>query len=204
MSEIRRETIETYDHSAEALSEYFQGFGPRTRDIELTFELAGNPQNPKVLEIGCGDGRDAAEITAHTNWYLGFDISQGMVSLAEQNVPGGVFEVADAVEFSYPPDLDVVFAFASVLHLGPEELDTVFSKVGKVLRPGGIFYISTKYSENYREEIKEDQYGRRQFYFYNQDEIGAHAGRNFETVYSELVMHGNTEWLEIALRRRVT
>jgi SAM-dependent methyltransferase len=201
MSEIHNETIETYNHSAAALSEYFRGVGPRIDDIELAFHLAGDLPNPKVVEIGCGDGRDAKEITDRTNWYLGFDVSRGMIELAEKHAENAIFEIADAASFSYPPELDIVFAFASVLHLDKNELSTVFAKVGDALRPGGIFFISTKHSPQYRQEIKEDEFGRRLFFFYNQDELEEIAGPKFETVYSAQKTIGNTDWLEIAFKR---
>ena len=200
MSEIRQETIETYNHSAEALSAYFQGIGARTEDIELAFHLSGIPK-PKVIEIGCGDGRDAKEIVASAGWYLGFDISENMVELAEKNVPEGMFEVADAVSFTYPPDIDIVFAFASLLHIDKTELETVFYKVAESLKPGGIFFISTKYAPECREEIKDDEFGRRLFFFYNQRELEQLAGDNFETLQSNRELIGKTEWIEIIFKR---
>jgi predicted TPR repeat methyltransferase len=201
MNKMKQETIDTYNESAEALSEYFRGIGPRTEDIEQAFKLAGDVQNPRVVEIGCGDGRDAKEITTRTNWYLGFDVSESMINLAKQHVADAEFEIADAVSFTYPPDVGIVFAFASLLHLDKDELETVFYKVAEALRPKGIFYISTKYSPEYREEVKEDQFGKRLFYFYNQQELEKIAGTKFAAVYTNQITHGNTDWIEIAFQR---
>lgn len=111
MTDYRKLTVETYDKSAKELAEYFRGIGPRTNDIQLAIELAGNPPAPRILEIGCGDGRDAREIVGLTPNYTGFDISKELIKIARQHVPQGNFEVADAISYPYPAnDLDVVFA----------------------------------------------------------------------------------------------
>jgi SAM-dependent methyltransferase len=203
MSESLRDiTVESYDINAEPLAEYFQGIGPRTQDIDLALQLAGNVPNPKVLEIGCGDGRDAAEIVKRTDWYLGFDISKGMIDIARRQVPDAEFEVADAVEYPYPPDLDIVFAFASLLHLSRDEVGTVLDRVASKLNPGGIFYISLKFAQDYTSGIKEDQFGKRLFYFYNPEVIEELAADHYDTVHKQQEIKGNTEWFEIALRRK--
>lgn len=67
----QRITISTYDKSAKELAEYFKGHGTRVEDIELALKLAGSPKNAKVVEVGCGDGRDAAEIVMRVGSYIG-------------------------------------------------------------------------------------------------------------------------------------
>lgn len=202
MSNLRQETIDTYDNSAEALAIYFQGIGSRVEDIEKSLNYAGTTTNARVVEIGCGDGRDAKEIAPHCTFFTAFDISKGLIRIAKKNVPGVKFQVADAVTFDYPQDLDVVFAFASLLHLDRNELKTVFEKVAVSLRHHGIFYISLKHRDQYESGVKKDEYGKRLFYFYNQETIEDLAGSQFVTAESYVKHHGNTDWLEIALRKQ--
>jgi SAM-dependent methyltransferase len=200
----RKVTVDTYNKSAKELAEYFRGIGPRTDDINKAFELAGNPYEPKVLEIGCGDGRDAREIVAHTPNYVGFDISEELIKLARQHVPDGKFEVADALSYPYPENtLDVVFAFASLLHLDKAEVATVLQKVHAALRPGGILFISLKLAPKYKEELKEDKYGTRMFYFYNPTIISRLAAGNYEVIDQGggFITVGNTQWFEVALKK---
>jgi len=204
MIDWRQVTIDTYNQSAKELADYFRGIGARTKDIKLAIELAGNLENPKILEIGCGDGRDAKEIIEFTPNYTGIDISKELIKLARQHVPNGNFEVADAVSYQYPTNsLDVVFAFASLLHLNKEEVSQVLEKVHVALRPGGIFFISLKFAHEYKEEIKEDVYGKRMFYFYNPEIIIALAGSDYDVVSQGegFVTVGNTQWFEVALRK---
>jgi SAM-dependent methyltransferase len=201
MTDWRQKTVDTYNRSAKELAEYFQGIGPRNHDIEKGFELIGNISNPKVLEIGCGDGRDAKEIIKHTSNFIGFDISNSFIELARKNAPKGVFEVADAVNFKYQEGLDLVFAFASLLHLDKNEVQEVLSKVGRALGKKGIFFISLKYMPSYTEQIKQDQFGERLFYFYSPEIIKQLAGDAFESVFEDRQVIGKTEWFTIALRK---
>jgi len=199
--ELRQQTVETYNASAKELSAYFRGIAARVDDIERGLKLAGNPKAPRVIEIGCGDGRDAKAIVERAASYVGFDISTELIKMARAYVPTAKFEVADAATFTYPPGQDVVFAFASLLHLDKTELKQVFQAVYDALRPGGIFYLSLKYASTYRENIKEDAYGRRLFYLYDEQTIKSLAGTNYQQVYKDRKSHGNTEWLEMAFKK---
>jgi predicted TPR repeat methyltransferase len=200
-NELRQQTIDTYNKSAKELADYFRGIGSRVNDIELGLRLAGNPKAAKVIEIGCGDGRDARAIVERSDSYIGFDISSELIKLAREYVPTAKFEVADAVTFDYPGGQDVVFAFASLLHLDREELQKVFLAVTEALRSGGVFYMSLKYAPEYQEYIKEDSYGRRLFYLYDEKTIQSLAGTDYKQVYIKRQTHGKTEWLEIAFRK---
>lgn len=202
MNNIASETIATYDESAEELAKYFQGIGSRVEDIKLGFKLVGNPEPARVVEIGCGDGRDAAEIVRRTVWYQGFDPSVGMLELAKKKVPKGSFVQAEATSYKYPDNLDIVFSFASLLHSPKEDIAETCGKVLAALRPGGVFYISLKEKDEYSMDIKEDRFGRRLFYFYNIQLIRKLAGSGFESVHEAQQIIGDTKWFTIALRKR--
>ncbi len=201
MTDLRQETVDTYNKSAKEYAQYFKGFGPRIRYIEQAWKLAGNPKQAKVVEIGCGDGRDAKEIIKRTKNYTGFDISEGFIKLAKKQIPNGKFEVADAATYKFSNNLDIVFAFASLLHLDKDEFRQVLRNVHKALKPAGIFYISVKYAPAYQEYIKKDEHGQRLFYFYHLELIEELAGKDYKTVYSERETIGHTDWLEVALRK---
>ncbi|MGH7237367.1 MAG: class I SAM-dependent methyltransferase [Candidatus Saccharimonadales bacterium] len=161
--DLREQTVDTYNKLAKELAEYLRGIDPRTKDIDFALQAAGNGKQSRVLEIGCGNGRDAKYIVGKVDWYQGFDISEELIKLAREHVPGGKFEVADAVNFHYPENLDVIFAFASLLHLDEDEVRRVIQNAALALKPGGIFYISLKCGSEYLEWVKQDKFGTRFF-----------------------------------------
>lgn len=195
------QNVKVYNDSAEEIAEYFRGIGPRIDDIERGLGLAGKKNGAKVIELGCGDGRDAAEIIPRAAWYEGIDPSAGLLRLARQKVPSGSFVCSDALRYAYPQDLDVIFAFASLLHISREDLPEVFKKARAALKAGGVFYMSLKEMPGYNEEVKEDQYGQRMFYYYTPALIEELAGGSFENVHEHHQTVGQTDWFTLALRK---
>lgn len=197
-------TIKTYDDSADQFdlhfSDYF-GQGPRISDIKKGLELVGKNQPVRVVEIGCGTGRDAKEIVKLVDWYEGFDPSKGLLEVAKNKVPGASFVLADALSYIYPKDLDIIFAFASLLHIDRENLEKVFPKALESLRSGGIFYISLKEADEYKEALKTDRFGDRMFYYYNPKIIVDMAGDDFELIYEDHQQIGTAKWFNIALKK---
>lgn len=193
-------TIETYDASAKELAEYFRGIGSRIDDIELGLKLA-SATDARVMEIGCGDGRDAAEIVKRVAWYEGCDPSKGLLAIARHKLPEASFVEADALSYEYPSNLDVIYAFASLLHVNRNDMPAVFAKAATALRTGGVFYISLKERATYTEEVKKDQYGERMFYLYTAPLIKELAGDAFRTVHEDHHRHGNTDWFTIAFKK---
>jgi len=195
------QTIKTYDDSANELAEYFKGIGARVDDIELGLKLADVGSNAQVVEIGCGDRRDAVEIVKRVSKYIGFDPSAGLLKIAHERLPNVSFVKADALSYEYPENLDVIYAFASLLHVNREDLKDVFTKVSQSLRSGGIFFISLKERPTYIEEVKEDEYGKRMFYYYNPAIIKEIAGNSFTSIHEDHQKIGKTEWFTIVLKK---
>ncbi len=198
-------TIATYDQQAQEFSNYFRSLTARNKDIDAAFNLLGESDAKRnILEIGCGDGRDAEVILEHHCNYVGFDISKELIKIAKQHVPDGKFEIGDARTYKYSSGHDIVFAFASLLHLDKQELQNVIRSVHESLKPGGVFYISLKMAESYQEFIKKDKFGERLFYLYSPADIHELVDDYFSgSVQSSGFITGtNTEWFEAALVKR--
>lgn len=196
--------IEVYDRSAAELADYFKGIGARTEDIDIALDLAGVGSEAKVVEIGCGDGRDAEVITQKVAWYEGVDPSSGLLELARRKLPDTSFVQNDALSYDYPKNIDVIFAFASLLHIDKTTLPKVFSLGAQALRPNGIYYVSLKERDAYAEETKQDAFGERMFYFYSPELIKELAGTAFKAVYESHQIIGSTNWFTLALQKHET
>lgn len=195
----KEQTVDTYNKTALRMAEKFRNIGARTDDVEKAFRFAGKT-NPVVLEIGCGDGRDAKEILKRTDKYLGIDISKSMIDIARQYVPGATFAVADVESYAFPDGLDLIFSFASLLHSDRESVKGVLERAHTALNTGGIFYISLK-CDQYREETKSDEFGTRTYYFYTPELIGELAGKRYEIVHRDFQELKGQKWFTLALRK---
>jgi SAM-dependent methyltransferase len=196
-------TVETYDRSAKALAEYFAGIGSRVEIIEEAIGFAGGDAL-KVVEVGCGDGRDAIDIVPRVGWYEGFDPSIGLIELARKRLPGTSFVVADALSYEYPADLDIIFGFASYLHLSREDFGTACGKAAAALRPGGLLVMTLKERSKYEEELVEDEFGQRMFYYYDDATVRKIVGGEFEVVrmLHQTLKRKTAKWLLVMLRKK--
>jgi SAM-dependent methyltransferase len=99
-----------------------------------------------VLELGCGDGRDAERMIARGFAVLPSDGSPHMARLASERlgfeVPVMRFAELDAVEA-----FDAVWCQATLLHLSESELPPVLARIHRALRPGGLHWASFKGGE---------------------------------------------------------
>lgn len=197
--EKKTQTIETYNKSAAALARKFDQIGARVSDVEETFALV-DKENPNVLELGCGNGRDAQEIVKRTNAYCGVDISEELIKLAKEKVPGARFELGDVSGYELPKDLDIVFAFASLIHITKEEFKELLGKLYKALNKGGVIRISLKHSPEYKEVTQNDEFGTRTYYLYSEGDVKEIADK-FEILKSEIIEGRDVKWLEVILRK---
>lgn len=197
----KTQTVLTYNQSAQQLADKFDRLGARVADIEEVFALVEGDA-PMVLEIGCGNGRDAAVICQKTPRYLGIDVSEKLIELARQKVPQGHFEIFDVETYPFPQKIDIVFAFASLIHTPKEVLRGIFAKIFDALMPGGLFRLSMKWSDPASEVTKDDEFGTRTYYLYSQGDI-EELGSQFRVLKSEVGELKGQMWLEVLLQKPV-
>lgn len=137
------ETLEYYNTNAE---EYIHG----TVDVDFqeTQErfLKYIPPRGRILDFGCGSGRDAKYFHARGFEVDAVDGAEELCKRAAEytgiNVKQMLFSDLDTVE-----EYDGIWACASILHLSSSELWEVLLKMIKALKNGGIIYASFKYGE---------------------------------------------------------
>lgn len=200
MDPLKAQTVDTYNASAETIAEKFDRMGSRIADVRKAFSYV-TAEKPRVVEIGCGNGRDAEAVLQCTDSYVGFDISEKMIELARQKVPHATFEVADTETYAFPKGTDVVLSFASLLHSPKEAVRSILANVRASLNDGGIILLSLKEADAYREEIVTDDFGTRTFYLYTPAVIEELAGDGYEKVFEDHQDKGIWKWFTLILRK---
>ena len=195
----KQKTIDSYNENANDFAKKFDALDARSEDIKYVFSLVSKP-HPSVLEIGCGNGRDAEEIIKKTINYIGIDISKNLLDIARTKVPCAKFYLEDIETFSFSHSIDIIFAFASLLHISKDSLRIILVKAYTALNEGGIMYISLKYADVYSEVIKEDEFGIREFLLYSIKDIDEIKG-NFIKVKESVRMNNEQMWLEVCMRK---
>ncbi len=192
-------TVETYNRTATEMAAKFNKVGARVKDIKKAFSYIEKP-NPKVVELGCGNGRDAREILKLTSDYVGIDISEEMIKLARLEAPDAKFEVADFETYVFPPNIDIIFASASLLHTDKENLRKILKRAAETLNRGGVFFISLIH-DNYHELVKKDEFGTRVFYFYTPEDIKELSPASLKSIYQDIQDLRGQRWFIIILQK---
>jgi SAM-dependent methyltransferase len=110
------------------------------------------PENASILDLCCGTGQLASELTRRGYKVSGLDGSAEMLGFARRNAPGAEFILDDARSFTLPPKFHLaVSMFDSLNHiLEPAELSAVFTNVYAALRPNGLFLFDMITDAGYR------------------------------------------------------
>jgi len=190
---------DAYNAGADEYRRQYDGIPPRVDDIDLAFSYI-DVETPVVLEIGCAYGREAQYILTKTPSYLGIDISSVYIKMARNGNPAGNFEVADVMRYDFPTGLDVVFAFASLLHNPKEDLQVVLEAVATALNPGGVVFISLKRRDQYETAVVDDGHTKRRYYYYTRETVLGVKPDSLTEVYCNQQSR-QEEWFTMILQK---
>lgn len=136
-------TLNYYNKNSE---EYFNS----TLNVDMTNTykefLKLVPEGGKILDLGCGSGRDSMNFMK-----LGYEVTavDGSKELAKKasallgkEVIASTFE-----ELELKEKFHGIWACASLLHIKREDLKTVLNNLYNNLDDNGVFYMSFKYGE---------------------------------------------------------
>lgn len=134
------ETIDYYEKS-------FETYDSKTFHLDLSpqWDFFANTVRPggKILDIGCGTGRDIIHFKNLGFSVDGLEPSKNMASIASKRTHANIFNIPveslDIVEH-----YDGIWACASLLHVKKESFPYVISAILRALKYDGYLYISLK------------------------------------------------------------
>lgn len=137
---------DTLVYYAENAAKYAVDSLKRPLSPHMDYFASRLPARPRVLELGCGAGRDTADMIKRGFDVLPTDGSPAMAKEAEARlgipVKAMLFEELDMVD-----TFNGVWANASLLHAPREGLPDIIRRIHAALKPGGLLYASFKSGE---------------------------------------------------------
>ncbi|MYC90286.1 MAG: class I SAM-dependent methyltransferase [Gemmatimonadetes bacterium] len=143
---------DAYDPFARIYDRHWGFFATKVYPILDHLVLRNLTPGSPVLDLCCGTGQLAAELSRQGYRTTGLDGSERMIEIARQNAPDVEFVVQDARNIALPHRFSAVFStFDSLNHvMSLEGLERVFRNVFAVLEGGGQFAFDLNMEEGYR------------------------------------------------------
>lgn len=112
----------------------------------LLEQIEAEPENGKIVDIGCGDGRFTRELGLRfpEARVTGIDYSHKAIQLARAlNIGRQIaFEERNLVENPAEADNDVAILMEVYEHIEPSNADVFLRGVRDMLRPGGVLFLT--------------------------------------------------------------
>ncbi|MFH1850136.1 MAG: methyltransferase domain-containing protein [archaeon] len=193
-------TLDAYNKFAEYYSNYTYD---KISQYHLT-QLMSYLNGKKVLDAGCGSGRDVQYLTAEGLKVVGIDYSDQMISQAKKRFKKGNFRVMDFEKMEFPDaSFNGIWCCASLIHIPKRNLPNVLKEFSRILSDDGILYVSVKDGEGERMiRYKKLNHEKALFVYFTQQEIEnflSHAG--FTILHSSPEEVNSSVWINIYARK---
>lgn len=143
-------TAKTLRHYSERAVEFWEG--TRDHDVKQNIDtlLRHIRSAPpfRLLDLGCGPGRDLAEFRALGHEPVGLEGSPPLAAMARAYSGCEVWE-QDFLALKLPQDhFDGIYANASLFHAPSQELPRVLGELHAALKPDGVLFTSNPRGHN--------------------------------------------------------
>lgn len=115
-------------------------------------------QGATVLELGCGKAEKTRIVAQKADAVMALEVDETQLvkNLAITDLPNVRFAHGGAEKIpAADSSFDIVLMFKSLHHVPAELMDSVFAEIRRVLKPGGVAYISEPvYAGDFNEVMK--------------------------------------------------
>ncbi len=97
----------------------------------------------KVLDIGCGTGKQTKFLHDYGFNVEGIDLSSGMLKIAKQKYPNIKFKKADVRNLKHKTNsIDGIWAGFVLFHINRKDFIKTIKGIQKILKPKGVFALA--------------------------------------------------------------
>jgi len=146
-TDVTAATLQDYDSKAAAFRAGTQEHDVR-QNIDTLLRHIQAPAPFRILDFGCGPGRDLAAFLQLGHQPVGLDGSKEFVAMAREATGCEVWH-QDFLALDLPSaHFDGVFANASLFHVPSADLPRVLAQLNACLKPSGVLFSSNPRGAN--------------------------------------------------------
>jgi len=158
--DLKQITAKTLEHYSERAEQFWAG--TRDHDVQQNIQallrhIQGAPPF-RVLDFGCGPGRDLMALHALGHEPVGLEGSAPLAAMARQHSGCEVWKQDFLALKLTAAHFDGIFANASLFHVPSQELPRVLGELHAALKPQGVLFSSNPRGNN-QEGWNGDRYG---------------------------------------------
>lgn len=168
------QTIQTYNRVAKGYDEVNLSEDWYKKEFQIFRKLL---PSGKIIDIGCGAGRDTVLFLKNGYGYVGIDASRSMLKLARKRNKKAKFLFADFYKLDFPKEsFDGFWAAASLLHVPKRRILKVLKSIRSIMKPNALGFVSVRrkisaFKEGTLVEKKYGQLIKRYFTHYTRPEL---------------------------------
>ena len=124
----------------------------------------------KILDAGCGSGRDTRLFDQIGFDVIGIDISKNLLDYAKKTFPNLNFQFGDILNIPFDDNhFDGVWAHASVVHFDQDsQVKKALSEFHRVLKPNGLLHLLVRaQKDNIKTSVSVDSISEHERYYVN-------------------------------------
>lgn len=178
---------EAFDKSAKIYQEKFMDVSLYAEPFQVFFDSI-RADDANVLDIACGPGNITKYLLDKKSDYqiLGIDLSTEMLNLSKANNPKAQFQLMDCREIdTIKEQFNGITCGFCLPYLTQQEAINLIADVSKLLKPNGVFYLSTMVEdENNKSRYQISSTGDQVYVHYHKEDYltAALKENNFETL----------------------
>lgn len=198
------QTIDAYERSAKECVVRWNKRRPRRPSLLVEW-LEYLPAGTRLLDLGCGGGRDAGDLDLRGYRVVGVDRTSALLSAGRRRYRSLPLVRADLRQLPFHAmSFDGLWAAASLMHLPKPEARRILADLCKLVRPGGLFAATVTYGMKSR-LVTDGWIPGRYFARWKKDELARVVRRAGWTIL-ELKVVANRErkgrWLNLLAQKQ--
>lgn len=135
-----KQTIDFYNQNSERYDKTTFSLKLEIPWIEFTSRVK---PSGRILDVGCGSGRDMRHFIDLGYYVEGIEPSREMAKIARSRTGAIIHEIA-AEQIDFNSQFDGVWACASLLHVDRSKMEETYNSIMRSLKHSGVFYFSLK------------------------------------------------------------